>query len=152
MHYWLLKSEAEMYSIDDLARDTETIWTEVRNFQARNFLRDSMKIGDQILFYHSNANPSGVAGVGVVSGPPVADPTASDPKSKYYDPKTKHTETVWVSVPIRFVNKFKRLVTLEEIKMNTSLDGILVASKGSRLSVQPLSKAHFSIIVKLGSK
>ena len=143
MNYWLLKSEAEMYSIDDLARDRQTLWTEVRNYQARNFLRDSMKIGDQILFYHSNANPSGVAGVGFVSGVPVQDPTATDPKSEFYDPKTKHTKNVWVSVPITFETKFKHFVTLEEIKMNTSLDGILVASKGSRLSVQPVSKAHF---------
>ena len=134
MQYWLIKSEPGTYSIDTLKKDGRTSWDGVRNYQARNFMRDGMKKGDLVLFYHSNAEPPGVAGVCRVV------------KEGYPDPKDK----VWTMVDVEFVEKFKRFVPLDELKADKKLEGMLVVKRGMRLSVQPVDKTHFDEVLKLG--
>ena len=157
MNYWLVKSEGSCYSIDDLKSDKRTAWTGIRNFQARNFMKDGMKIGDLVLFYHSMAEPTGVYGVAkVVSGPHI-DSTALDPKDEHFDPKAvtyekEGKEPLWSCVDLEFVKKFLRPVALEEIKKSRELHGILVARKGQRLSVMPIEEKHFKIIVEMSEK
>lgn len=147
MRYWLLKSEAACYSIDDLKRDKKVPWTGIRNYQARNFMRDDMKNGDMALFYHSNSKPNGVYGVAKIVGAPYTDETQFDPKDEHYDAKSKKESPQWVCVDVAFVKKFVEPVSLEEIKRDTHLSGILVAARGSRLSVMPVSEKHFNYIV-----
>lgn len=149
-NYWLIKSEADCYSIDDLAKDKTAAWTGIRNYQARNFMRDQMKPGDLCLFYHSSAEPSSVAGVAEVCSAPHADETAFDKKDEHYDPKSSRENPTWMCVDVTFVEKFDQPVTLHRIKIDPKLAGIAVAQKGSRLSIQPVSKTHFEYIVKLG--
>lgn len=145
-----MKSEPEVYSIDDLERDGKTDWTHIRNFKARNSMRE-MKVGDRVLFYHSNANPSGVAGVMEVCALAHPDPTQYDAKSDYFEPKATPEKPYWSCVDVQFVCKFKRFVSLEELKASAKLDGMLLTSgKASRLSVQPVDKGHFDAIVKMG--
>jgi len=148
MKYWLLKSEPGAYSIDDLKSDKKTAWTGVRNYQARNFIRDEMKVGDLCLFYHSNAGEdgTGVAGIAKVSSKPYRDPAADDSKSPYFEPK-KSIE--WVVVDITFSKKFKRIVTLQELKSDPRFKDMILVQKGSRLSVQPVSKKHFDLILAI---
>jgi predicted RNA-binding protein with PUA-like domain len=136
---WLLKTEPETYSIDDLARDGRTRWDGVRNYQARNFMRDEMQVGDRVLIYHSNADPPGVAGVAQVSAEAAADATALDPKSPYHDPKATKADPIWLAVEIEFVEKFARLVSLEEIRKERSLAAMPLLQRGQRLSVQPVT-------------
>ena len=135
MKYWLMKSEPSAYSIDDLARDGKTNWEGVRNFQARNFMRDEMKVGDKVLFYASSAEPSGVSGLAEVSreAVPEKDPT-------------------WSMVEIRFVEKFASVVPLETLKSTKGLENMVVTKKGVRLSIQPVTKSEYDIVVKLGRK
>jgi predicted RNA-binding protein with PUA-like domain len=148
---WLMKSEPEVYSIDDLERDGSTSWTEVRNFKARNHMRD-MKVGDRVLFYHSNADPSGVAGVAEVCALAHPDPTQFDAKSDYFEPKATQEKPYWSCVDVRFVSKFKRFVPLDELKASDKLGGMLLTSgKASRLSVQPVQKTHFDAVRKMGA-
>jgi predicted RNA-binding protein with PUA-like domain len=148
--HWLVKSEPEVYSIDDLARDGTTDWTAVRNFKARNFLRE-MKVGDPLLFYHSNADPPGVAGVAEVCADPHPDKLQFDPKSDYFEPKATKEKPYWYCPDVRFVAKFERFVPLDDLKSAPKLDGMLLTSgKASRLSVQPVEKKHFDAIVKMG--
>lgn len=134
MRYWLMKSEPSAYSIDDLKRDGKTTWNGVRNFQARNYMREEMKVGDKVLFYASNANPPGVVGIAEVSAEAVPEP--DDP--------------TWSMVEIRFVEKFKEIVPLETLKQTKGLEKMVVTQKGSRLSVQPATKGEFDIVRKLG--
>ncbi len=148
--YWLLKSEADCYSIDDINKDIKTAWSGIRNYQARNFIRDSIKVGDLALFYHSSSDPTGVAGIVKVVSQPYPDPTQFDPKDEHYDAKSKKENPLWMAVDVQFVEKFKNLVSLSEIKFRPELKGIMVAQQGSRLSVQPVSSKHFEIISKLG--
>ena len=148
--YWLMKSEPSTYSIDDLERDGSTYWDGVRNFQARNFMRDDMKKGDLVLFYHSNAKPPGVAGIAKVSREAHPDPTQFDRKSKYYDPKSKKDDPTWWLVDVEFVEKFAEPVGLDVLKQTSGLDGMMVIKRGVRLSVQPVEKKHFDIVRKLG--
>lgn len=151
-NYWLMKSEPDAYSIDDLERDGVEPWDGIRNYQARNFLRDKMHIGDRALFYHSNATPPGVVGeMEVVSGPE-PDELAFDPSSKYYDPKSDPEDPRWVQRQMKFVKKFKRMIPLAELKEDPELEGLLVTKKGQRLSIQPVEKEHFTHIRKLGSR
>ncbi len=152
--YWLMKSEPEKYSIDDLdAEKTKTTcWDGVRNYQARNFMRDDMKIGDQVLFYHSNAKPPGVVGTAKIVKESYPDFSAFDTKSRYFDPKSKQETPRWFMVDIKLQKKFERLLPLEELKSIDALDGMPLLQKGSRLSVQPVSKKHFDLIVKLSTK
>ncbi|HTH92915.1 MAG TPA: EVE domain-containing protein [Candidatus Paceibacterota bacterium] len=148
MRYWLLKSEGDCYSIDDLQKDKQTAWTGIRNYQARNFMRDDMKKGDLALFYHSSSKPNGVYGIAKVTALAHADPTQFDKKDDHYDPKSKKENPQWVCVDVAFVKKFKEPVSLEEIKHDPHLDGMMVRATGSRLSVQPVSEKHYHYIVK----
>jgi len=150
--HWLMKSEPDVYSIDDLERDGKTPWDCIRNYQARNFMRDEMRVGDAVLFYHSNADPPGVAGVGRVGSGAVPDPTAFDKRSKYHDPKSVRDEPRWWMVDVEFVEKFPRLVSLAELKDDAALDGMMVRKRGSRLSIQPVERAHFDRVRKLGRR
>jgi predicted RNA-binding protein with PUA-like domain len=145
-----MKSEPEVYSIDDLERDGTTDWTQIRNFKARNFMRE-MKVGDKVLFYHSNAEPSGVAGVAEVCALAHPDRTQYDAKSDYYEPKATKEKPYWYCVDVQFVSKLKRFVPLDELKEAKALQGMLLTSgKASRLSVQPVDQPHFDAIVKMG--
>jgi len=150
--YWLMKSEPDVYSIEDLERDGVTEWDCIRNYQARNFMRDEMRVGDAVLFYHSNADPPGVAGVGKVSSEAVPDPTAFDKRSKYHDPKSVKDEPRWWMVHVAFVERFPRLVSLAELKDDAALEGMMVTKRGARLSIQPVEKAHFDRVRKLGRR
>ena len=150
--YWLLKSEPGVYSIDHLARDKNktTCWDGVRNYQARNLMRDEMKKGELVLFYHSNAKPTGIAGVARVVRQSYPDHTQFDTKSKYHDPKATEKEPRWFMVDIQLVRKFKTFLALDDLRDVKSLDGMVLLQKGSRLSVQPVSKKQFEVISKLG--
>ena len=150
MRHWLMKSEPDVYSIDDLARDVRTGWEGVRNYQARNLLRDEMKLGDLVLFYHSNAEPPAVAGLARVCREAYPDETALDPSSKYHDPKSKPGDDRWLKVDVEFVEKFPRPVTLETLKSDPAFEGMYVIRRGMRLSVQPVEAAHFERVCALG--
>ena len=136
MKYWLMKCEPSAYAIDDLQRDGKTSWEGVRNFQARNFMRDEMRAGDKVLFYASNAEPSGVTGLAVVSRE--AYPEAEN--------------SIWYMVDISFAEKFPHIVPLETLKTTPGLEKMVVTQKGSRLSIQPVTKQEYDIVVKLGRK
>jgi predicted RNA-binding protein with PUA-like domain len=146
MNYWLIKSEGSCYSIDDLKKDKKVAWSGVRNYQARNFMRDGMKIGDLALFYHSSSSPNGVYGIAKVASEPHPDMTAFDKKDDHYDPKSKKENPTWMLVDIAYVEKFKYPVSLEEIKIDPALEGMMVRQIGSRLSIQPVSEKHFKYI------
>jgi predicted RNA-binding protein with PUA-like domain len=149
---WLVKSEPESYSIDDLARDGRTAWTGVRNFQARNLMRDEMRAGDEVLFYHSSADPTGVAGLARVATAAYPDPTQFDRKSDYYDQKATAETPRWFLVDIEFAEKLPRVVTLAEIRETKSLAELPLVNR-SRLSVQPVAPAAYDTIVRMaGSK
>jgi predicted RNA-binding protein with PUA-like domain len=149
MSFWLMKSEPDVYSIDDLKRERVTGWEGVRNYQARNFMRDAMKKGDLVFFYHSNAKPPGLAGLARVDGPAVADPTQFDPKSEYYDATSDRANPRWLMVTVRFVEKFPQLVPLEVLKADPALKGLPLLQKGQRLSVQPVSDGHARHLLRL---
>lgn len=149
---WLMKSEPTSYSIDDLERDGKTDWTGVRNFKARNFMRE-MKVGERVLVYHSNAEPPGAAGLAEVCAVAHPDRTQYDAKSDYFEPKATLDKPYWHCVDVKFVAKFKRLVPLQELRDDDELLGMLLTSgKASRLSVQPMEPEHLARIVKLGAK
>lgn len=145
--YWLMKSEPDVYSIDDLKKQGITPWEGIRNYQARNFMRDDMKIGDKVLFYHSNAKPPGIAGLAEVCKLAYPDYFAFDTKSKYYDPKSTEDSPRWMMVDVKFVKKFKSLLSLNDIKENEHLQDMMVIQRGSRLSIQKVSKKDYSYIV-----
>ncbi len=147
--YWLLKSEPDSYSIDDLKRDGRTFWNGVRNYQARNLLRDEIKEGDRVLFHHSGANPPGVAGTAVVVRGGYPDHTALDPKSPYFDPKASEDDPRWYMVDIEFEKTFPNYVPLGTLKETKGLETMVVTTK-SRLSVQPVTPSEFRIVEKLG--
>jgi predicted RNA-binding protein with PUA-like domain len=152
MKYWLMKCEPAAYTIEDLERDGSTSWEGVRNYQARNFLRDEMKVGDKVLFYASNADPSGVTGVAEISREAYPDLFAMQPQHKYYDPKARPDNPIWYMVDIRFVEKFPRIIPLDTLKEAPGLEEMVVTKKGSRLSIQPVTKREFDIVRKLGRK
>ena len=135
-HYWLMKSEPESYSIDDLKRDGKTSWDGVRNYQARNFMRDGMKADDLVLFYHSSAEPPGVAGIAKIS------------REAYPDKK----DPTWVMVDVAFVEKFPDVIPLETIRKEPRLKAMLVLKRGQRLSIQPVEKDHFELLRAMGHK
>ena len=145
---WLVKSEPESYSIDHLRKDGRTAWTGVRNYQARNLMRDRMRRGDPVLFYHSSTEPPGVTGLARVASDAYPDPTALDPKSDYYDEKATEDDPRWFLVDIEFVEKFPRMVTLSEIREDAALGGMPLVNR-SRLSVQPVERADFEHIVRM---
>ena len=148
--YWLMKCEPEAYSIEDLERDGVTTWEGVRNFQARNMMRDDMKVGDGVLFYASNAEPSGVTGVAEIAREGYPDPYAFQQGHKYFDPKSHPDDPAWYMVDVRFVEKFPAIIPLAELKAAKGLADMVVVQKGSRLSVQPVTKKEFEIVLKLG--
>lgn len=141
-----MKSEPESYGIGHLEKDGKTAWTGVRNFQARNYMRE-MKPGDQVLFYHSNCRVPGVYGVAEVASLPYPDPTQFDPKSNYYDPRATEAKPVWDLVDIAFVRKLEEPVTLTDIRADSRLGKMMILQPGSRLSVTPVSSEHFERIV-----
>lgn len=150
MKYWLMKSEPDCFSIDDLKKQNVTIWDGVRNYQARNIMRDEMKHGDQVIFYHSNAKPPHIAGFAEISSKePVADPTQFDSKSEYYDPKSSPEEPRWMTVKVKFKTKLKEPISLEQVKSNAKLKEMMLVQRGSRLSVQPVSKKEWDEINKM---
>lgn len=150
MRHWLMKCEPSAYTIDDLARDGSTSWEGVRNYQARNFMRDDTCVGDPVLFYASNADPSGVAGLARISRAGYPDHTAWTPGHDYYDPASRPSSPVWFMVDIAFVERFDDVVPLEILKATRGLSRMMVTQKGSRLSVQPCTKSEYDIIVRLG--
>jgi len=149
MNYWLMKSEPDVFGIDDLAaRPAQTEhWDGVRNYQARNWMRDDMKIGDQVLFYHSNCKPPGIAGIAEVSREAYPDHTAFDPESKYYDPKSSPDNPRWVMVDLRFVRKFPQLISLDELKKIPQLCEMRLLQRGNRLSIMPVTTAEWKAIL-----
>ncbi len=152
MNYWLIKSEADCYSIADFKKDKVTPWTGIRNYQARNFMRDSMKVGDMALFYPSNGTPdapSGVYGIARVASIPHSDMTQFDTKDEHYDPSSSKQNPRWMCVDMKFVSMFKKPVSLEMIKFDPYLEGMMVRQKGSRLSIQPVSEKHFRYITEV---
>jgi predicted RNA-binding protein with PUA-like domain len=153
MNYWLIKSEPDVFSIGDLAKakGRTTHWEGVRNYQARNFLR-SMRTKDLCLFYHSNAEPSAVAGVVQVVREAYPDPGAWDPKSDYHDPKASPQNPVWSMVDVKLVEMFPREVPLDELRTVKALSGMELLRRGSRLSVSPVTPAQFRTIEALGHK
>lgn len=150
MSYWLMKSEPDVYGIETLKKDKTTWWEGVRNYQARNFMMKDMKEGDLVLFYHSNAEPSGVAGIAKVSHAAAPDKSQFDKKSEYFDPKATKEKPNWFCVQVEYVGEFSEIVSLDDLRSEKSLTDMLVLKKGQRLSVQPVDKKHFDTIKKLG--
>ncbi|MBX3041447.1 MAG: EVE domain-containing protein [Bdellovibrionaceae bacterium] len=148
--YWLMKSEPDVYSIDHLKKDKTTWWEGVRNYQARNFMMNGMKPGDEVLFYHSNAEPPGVAGLAEITKEAAPDTAQFDPKSEYYDEKSTKANPRWMCVQVGFKAKFKDIVSLNDLREEKALAEMLVLKKGQRLSVQPVTKAEFEKIKKMG--
>lgn len=149
MNYWLMKSEPDVFSIDTLKTKKKSGWDGVRNYQARNFMRDDMKIGDMVLFYHSSCDVPGVAGLARVSKESHPDPSQFDPKSEYYDPKATKENPRWFMVEVEFVEKFNDVITLHQIKSIKALENMPLVQKGSRLSINPVSAPEYKTILKL---
>jgi predicted RNA-binding protein with PUA-like domain len=145
-----MKSESAEYSIDDLRRDGSTAWTGVRNYEARNLMRDETSPGDLVLFYHSNSSPSGVAGIARVLSEPYPDPTQFDEDSVYHDPSSPPASPRWWLVDIGFVEKLDRVVSLAEIRVRPELTDMVLLKK-LRLSVQPVTAAEFRVIREMAS-
>ncbi|MAY38005.1 MULTISPECIES: EVE domain-containing protein [Spongiibacter] len=151
MQYWLMKSEPDTFGIDDLAARPKATehWDGVRNYQARNMMRDQMKVGDQVLFYHSACKTPGVAGIAEVVREGYPDFTARDPESKYYDPKASEDNPRWYMVDVRFVRKLKRLIPLSELKANPQLEDMPLLKRGNRLSIMPVDPQHWQQILAM---
>ncbi|MBU9563406.1 EVE domain-containing protein [Burkholderia multivorans] len=149
MQFWLMKSEPDEASIDDLAHAPQRTlpWTGVRNYQARNFMRDTMKIGDGVLFYHSSCPEPGIAGLAEVASTPYPDPTQFDPKSPYYDPKSSPESPRWLLVDVRFVKKTP-LVSLAALREHDQLADMRVLARGNRLSITPVTRAEWKFITE----
>ena len=146
MQYWLMKSEPSDYSIDDLERDGREHWDGVRNYQARNLMRDRMEVGDRVLFYHSNAKPPGVVGIAEVAREAYPDHTQFDPDDPHFDPKSNPDDPRWIMVDVEFVEKLPRLVGLPELRTYPELTDMVLLNR-SRLSVQPVTAAEYEFIV-----
>jgi len=148
MRYWLIKSEPTTYGIEHMARDKKTSWGGVRNYQARNFMRDQMKVGDRAFFYHSNCDEPGITGIVEVSAPAHPDETQFDKKSHYYDAASTREEPRWLNVGFKFVKKTP-LVTLEALKKQKKLDKMRILQRGNRLSITPVSAAEWRAVTQL---
>lgn len=146
-----MKTEPEVFSIDDLKKNKTTLWEGVRNYQARNFMMKEMQLGDLVLIYHSNANPSGVAGIASISKLAIPDPTQFDKKSEYFDPKATKEKPIWFCTEVKFISKLKNFISLEQIKNDPELQNMMVIRKGSRLSIQPVSQQDFQHLEKIGN-
>ena len=148
MNYWLLKSEPSAYGIDDLAKDKTTAWTGVRNYQARNFMRDGMRRGDRAFFYHSSCDEPGIVGIAEVSKPAYPDATQFDRKSRYYDAGATREEPRWFNVDVKFVKK-TRTVGLDELRGHKELKDMHVLRRGNRLSIMPVTDAEWKVVTRL---
>lgn len=151
MNYWLMKSEPDVFSIDDLKKVNVEPWTGVRNYEARNLMRDKMEVGDQVLFYHSNAKVPGVVGIAEVASKPYADPTQFDEHDKYFDPKASLDNPRWQLVDVRYIRHLPDVVSLKEIKSNSALSDMVLV-KRSRLSVSPVQKEEFEEILRMSEE
>ena len=149
MTYWLVKSEPFKYSWEQLEKDKQTYWDGVRNYQARNFLRDTIKVGDLVLFYHSSCDPAGIAGIAEVVKSGYPDHTAFDKKHAHFDPDSDEKNPTWYMVEIKHVKTFPKLITLDKLKKVKGLEKMVLLQKGSRLSIQPVSELEWSTILKL---
>ncbi len=151
MKYWLMKSEPEAFSIDDLQARPGQIepWDGVRNYQARNFMRDDMQVGDQVFFYQSNCELPGIVGIMEVAGKSYPDPTAFDPQSKYFDPKSSPDQPRWFLVDMKYIRHTRRIIPLAELKEHDPLENMLLVRKGNRLSIMPVTKAQWDYILRL---
>ncbi len=147
--YYLMKSEPSEFSIDDLARKGEALWDGIRNYQVRNLIRDTMRVGDKALFYHSSCKDVGVVGEMEIAGAPVPDPTQFDKTSHYYDPKSTKEYPRWLAIPVRYVRTLPRIIPLAEIKANRDLSGLTILRPGNRLSITELSKVEYQTIAKM---
>jgi predicted RNA-binding protein with PUA-like domain len=152
MQWWLMKTEPHEFSIDDLRRDGSTPWSGVRNYQARNFMRDSMRVGDGVLVYHSSCEMPAVVGLGRIASPAQPDPLQFDPKSEYADPSSPRDNPRWLKVDVAFQEKFRLPITLETIRANPNLAGMLVVKRGMRLSIQPVDPLHAKHIIELAGE
>ena len=152
MQYWLMKSEPDVFSLDDLKNrpGQQEPWDGVRNYQARNFMRDAMQVGDVVLFYHSNTTPPGIVGLAEVATEPYPDPTAFDKKSKYYDAKSDPDNPRWILVDVRYRSTFAQMVSLEAMKAMPELAKMRALQRGNRLSITPVTKAEFEAICRAG--
>lgn len=150
-NYWLMKSEPGEFSIDDLkSRPSKTEpWDGVRNYQARNMMRDEMKPGDQVFFYHSACDEPGIVGIAKVAGKPYPDPTAFDPQDKHFDPKSDPDDPRWFLVDVKYVRKLKRTIALGELKQHDAIADMVLLRRGNRLSIMPVSKNDWNYILKL---
>ncbi len=151
MNYWLMKSEPSTFSIDDLKSrpDKTEPWDGVRNYQARNFMRDDMKKGDQVFFYHSNCPEPGIVGLATVASASYPDPTAFDPEDSHYDPKSDADKPRWYLVDVKYKRKLKRTITLQELKQHHMLADMKLLQKGNRLSIMPVTKRQWDYILSL---
>jgi predicted RNA-binding protein with PUA-like domain len=149
MAYWLMKSEPDVFSIDDLAKAGREQWDSIRNYQARNMMRDDMRIGDEIFFYHSSCKEPGVVGIAKVASKPYPDPTQFNKKSNYFDATSDKENPRWLLVDVEFVRKLSRNISLTEIKAEKSLADMILARKGNRLSIMPVEKKHWSKVLSL---
>jgi predicted RNA-binding protein with PUA-like domain len=150
--YWLMKCEPEAYTIEQLERDGVSGWEGVRNYQARNFMRDQMQVGDGVLFYASNADPSGVTGLAEIARAGYPDPFALKKGHHYFDPASTADTPTWYTVDVKFVARFPGIVPLDELKRTPGLENMMVIRKGARLSVQPVTKAEYDIVKRLGMR
>jgi predicted RNA-binding protein with PUA-like domain len=151
MRHWLIKSEPDVFSIDDLARVHREPWSGVRNYQARNFMWKEMKPGDLALFYHSNAKPPGITGIARVVGDPYPDPTQFEADSDYFDPKSRLENPRWWLTDFEYVGKFAEMLTLHAIKADSLLGEMMVCQRGTRLSINPVDPMHFKRVCKLAA-
>ena len=149
MRHWLIKSEPDVFGIEHLEKVRREPWSGVRNYLARNYMWKEMKPGDLALFYHSNAKPPGVTGIAKVAGDPYPDPTQFDPKSEYFDPKSKPENPRWWLVDFEFVARFKEMLTLENLKADPMLSEMVVCQRGTRLSITPVDPLHYKRVCKL---
>jgi len=149
--YWLFKTEPGTFGVDDLARarDATTAWDGVRNYQARNMMRDDMRVGDEVFFYHSNCKEPGIVGIARVVREAYPDHTAFDPDDPHYDPKSDPHDPTWFMVDVKYVRKLRRTIALQELKANPDLEGLALVRKGNRLSVMPVSEAHWQRILDM---
>lgn len=149
MNCWLMKTEPEVLSIEDLKKSKTNCWDGVRNYQARNYMMKEMQLNDQILFYHSNANPTGIAGLARVTKTSYPDHTQFDPKSEYYDPKATREKPRWFMVDVGYVDSFKTILTLDDLRRYKELKEMVVLKKGNRLSITPVAKKEYDFILKI---
>jgi len=151
MNYWLMKSEPETFGIEHLQRAPRHThcWDGVRNYQARNYMRDSMRIGDQAFFYHSNCNPPGIVGIIEICSESYPDYTAFDPDSKYYDPKSSPDKSRWFMRDVKFIKKFSNIISIAELRANKELHQMVILKPGNRLSITPITDKEWQMVLKM---